>query len=565
MPRKRDKPEEPTPLRRRAEGRANERRGDQQSDSGTLRLLQELEIRQIELEMQNAAHLQARADFEVALKKYTDMYDFAPVAYLTLDHEGIIREANLAGARLLGIEQRALANQPIGPFVSAGDLPAFRAFLQKVLASKVRLGCEVTLQVEGKPPIDVGIDGIAFGSGRAGRMVLTIITERRWAEGERLIRNKLESTGILAGGIAHDFNNLLTAIFLNLELAQKLSPPGAGLARHLEEAKQASLLAQALAAQLITFAEGGAPLPKAIALPQVIQESVQPALRGSKVRCEFSLAEDLWFVEADAGQIGQVIRNMVLNAREAMPQGGVVFVRAENVVRGAQEQPSLSAGEYVRISIADRGTGIAKDVLQKIFDPYFSTKQRGQQKGMGLGLTISHAVVQKHQGAIAVESVVGVGTTFHIYLPAARELRREEKAPVPRDDPGRLRILVMDDDVAVRTIVELTLRQLGHEVELAEDGQTAVEIYGMAKGLGRPFDAVIMDLTVPGRMGGKGAVQALLRIDPTVKAIVMSGYADDPILLEPDRYGFRAALAKPFTLEQLREVLARLWELERTA
>jgi CheY-like chemotaxis protein len=330
------------------------------------------------------------------------------------------------------------------------------------------------------------------------------------------------------------------------------------LAHLLEEAKKASLTASGLTQQLITFAKGGAPVRKPTHLSGVIQESVRLALSGSNVRCEFSLAEDLWVAEVDAGQIGQVIRNMVLNAREAMPQGGMVFVRAENVVLSAQEQPSLPAGKYVRVSIADQGGGVAKDVLPKIFDPYFSTKQGGKQRGMGLGLTICHAVAQKHGGAIAVESAVGVGTTFHIYLPAARKLSGEEKAPVPAGVPRHGRVLVMDDEEAVRRVVGLTLRRMGHEVELVEDGQTAVEVYKKAKGRGRHFDVVILDLMVPGRMGGREAIQALLQIDPAVKAVVMSGYANDPVVLEHDRYGFKGALVKPFNLGQLREILSRV-------
>ena len=276
------------------------------------------------------------------------------------------------------------------------------------------------------------------------------------------------------------------------------------------------------------------------------------------MRCEFSLAEDLWPAEVDAGQIGQVIRNMVLNAREAMPQGGVVSVRAENVVLDSHGQLSLPPGEYVRVSIADQGAGVAKDVLPKIFDPYFSTKQGGKQRGMGLGLTICHAVVQKHEGAIAVESAVGVGTTFHIYLPAIRRSGGEEKAAAPAGVSRPGLVLVMDDEDAVKTVVGLTLKGLGHEVELAENGEMALEVYQKARSLGRHFDVVLLDLTVRGGMGGQETIQALLKIDPSVKAIAMSGYAQDPVILEPERHGFRGGLAKPFTGDQLKEILARL-------
>jgi CheY-like chemotaxis protein len=276
------------------------------------------------------------------------------------------------------------------------------------------------------------------------------------------------------------------------------------------------------------------------------------------VGCEFSLAEDLWMVEVDAGQIGQVIRGMVLNACEAMPQGGLVFVRAENVVLNAQQEPSLPVGEYVRVSIEDQGTGIAKDVLPKIFDPYFSTKHRGDQKGMGLGLTICHAVVQKHGGAIAVKSEVGHGTTFDICLPAARKLSAGEKTPMPASEPRHGRVLVMDDEDGVREVLGQTLEGMGHSAEMAEDGQKAIEIYKKAQSLGRHFDVVLLDLTIREGMGGQEAIQALLKIDPNVKAIAMSGYIDSPVILDPGRHGFKAAMEKPFDAGKLQEILSRV-------
>jgi CheY-like chemotaxis protein len=323
------------------------------------------------------------------------------------------------------------------------------------------------------------------------------------------------------------------------------------------------LKARALTQQLITFADGGAPVRRTISLMQVIEESTRVALSGSGVGCEFSLADDLWSVSADEGQMGQVIRNMVLNAREAMPRGGTIFIRAENTVLGAHDLRSLPAGQYIRLSIEDRGGGIAKEVLPKIFDPYFSTKERGQQKGMGLGLTICHTVVKKHGGAIAVESKVGVGTTFHVYLPACREMPRDQNAPAVLTRPRTGRILVMDDEVDVRTVISVWLEMMGHEVELAADGQGAVEAYMRAKAAGRPFDAVLLDLTVRDGTGGRVAILELLKIDPAVKAIVMSGYTHDPIILEPERYGFKGVLAKPIESKSLRAVFARVLGPER--
>jgi two-component system, cell cycle sensor histidine kinase and response regulator CckA len=410
-------------LRHRAEQRLRAQQagtGQAPPSADPKRLVHELQVHQIELEMQNEELQKARVEMEAALEKYTDLYDFAPVGYLTLDREGTIREANLASARLLGIERSRLVKQRFGLCVSEADRPAFNAFLTRVFDSKTKAFCEVTLLNKAKPPVEVRVEAAVAASGRECRAVLEDITQHKRAEEDRLTLNKLESTGVLAGGLAHDYNNLLMAILLNLELAQTLIPPGKPLADILERAKQAALESGGLTQQLLSFAKRGAPTRKPTRLSGVIQESVRLSLSGSQVQCVFSLPEDLWLTEVDAGQIGQVIRNLVLNARQAMPEGGAISVRAENAVLGPQESPVLPPGEYVRVTITDRGGGISKELLPKIFDPYFSTKERGAQKGMGLGLAICHAIIRKHGGAIAVESELGVGTTFRIHLPASR-------------------------------------------------------------------------------------------------------------------------------------------------
>ena len=560
-----DKKPTPSPAAAALRRCAEERLGQQHPETGaarteadTQRLVHELQVHQIELEMQNEELQHARDEMEAGLEKYSDLYDFAPVGYLTLDREGTIREANLASASLLGIDRSRLVKRRFGLYVSEACLPAFTAFLTKVFESKHREFCEVRLLRDAKPPVEVRIEAAAAASGRECRAVLEDITEHKRAEEDRLILNKLESMGILAGGLAHDFNNLLAVIVLNVDLAQGTNLPEKELAHLLGGAKRAAMMASSLVQQLITFASGGAPVRKPACLSEGIQASVRSALSGSRVACEFSLAEDLWLAEVDEGQIGQVIRNVVLNAREAMPQGGVVSVRAENVVLGSHEISSLPSGDYVRVSIADRGGGIAKEVLPKIFDPYFSTKQRGDRKGMGLGLTICHAVIQKHGGAIAVESEVGIGTTFHIYLPAFRKELADQNAFVPKILPRHGRILVMDDEDGVRKVLGASIERMGHEVELVEDGERAIEVYARAKAQGRPFDAVILDLTIRRGMGGHEAILALRRIDSAAKAIVMSGYADDPVLQEPERHGFKGVLAKPFDSDNLSNVLARV-------
>ena len=561
MPKLTHPPDAAAEFRRQAEARWQERQSDStppRTDADARRLLHELEVHQIELEMQNADLERARDELEAALERITDLYDFAPVGYLTLDPEGVVREANLAAAGLLGIARSALAKRQFGLFVVPADRPAFAAFLQQVFASKSRERCEVSLGVDGKSPFPAELEAVATDSGRECRVVLTDLTERKRAAEDRLILSKLESTGVLAGGIAHDFNNLLTGIVLNLELAQMLAPADGDLARHLEDAKKTAFLARSLTKQLVTFSKGGAPFRKATALSGVILESVRPALSGSRVQCDFSLPGDLWPVLVDEGQIGQVLCNLVLNAREAMPDGGVISIRAENVARRTQKMPALPAGGYVRVRIVDQGVGISPEDLPRIFDPYFSTKQRGTQKGMGLGLTICHAIIKKHGGAIAVKSEPGAGTTFDVYLPVAAQPAGEGNAAGPRDPPPHRKILAMVDQDTVREVFGKALRKMGHEVELVEDGHRAVEAYGSAKGQGRPFDAVILDLTVRDGVGGQETIQKLLKIEPAVKAIVMSGYANDPVILEAERYGFKGVLAKPFAKLKLREILSRV-------
>jgi two-component system, cell cycle sensor histidine kinase and response regulator CckA len=527
-----------------------------QEEAQAQRLVHELQVHQIELQMQNAELQQARDELEAALEKYSDLYDFAPVGYLTLDHEGIIREANLTTADLLGIERSGLLNRRFGLLLSAASLPVFAAFLSKLLEGRAREFCEVTISREGKPPIEVQIEATVVASGLEFRAALTDITERKRIEKDRLIISKLESTGIMAGGIAHDFNNLLMILLLNLELAQTLVKPDEELAFLLEQAKRVALDSQRLTKRLVAFAQGGAPVRELTSLTEVIRESAHLAVRGSRTQCDFSLTEDLWAAEVDAGQIGQVVLNLVGNAQEAMPHGGVVSIRAENAVLESHNSLSLSPGDYVRISIADQGLGMSKEVLAKIFDPYFSTKQRGDQRGMGLGLTICHTIIKHHRGAIAVESEPDVRTTFHIYIPASRKVHPKEKAAAPANLPQHGRILVMDDEEELRKLVGISLQHIGYEVELAADGLQAIEVYRNAKEQGHPFNAVILDLTVRAGVGGQEAIQTLLQFDPAVKAIVMSGYANDPVLTEPERYGFKGILAKPFSVNKLREVLS---------
>jgi PAS domain S-box-containing protein len=417
-------------LRSRAEARLQSRPPrtyPPRSTVDTQRLIHELQVHQVELEMQNEELRAVRDSLEQGLEKYGDLYDFAPVGYLTLDREGIIQEANLTAASLLAIERFRLLKRPFSQHLTAADQPVFRNLLERVFSSRVRESCDVILRRDGKPLVEVRIEALATDAQHTCRAVLMDVTGRKQAEMDRLIVSKLESTGILAGGIAHDFNNLLAVIVLSLELAQAHIPAEAASAARVAQAMQAAMLARDLTGRLISLApEAGMPNRQPTALHAIIRESIGAALKGSRLRCAWSLAEDLWPVAVDERQFGLVIENLALNARDAMPDGGTLTVQAVNAVLSAHGHASLAPGDYVRISIADQGPGIAKEVLPMIFDPYFSTKSRGVQKGMGLGLTICHAVIKNHGGAIDVTSQPGVGATVHLHLPACRAASVEQ-------------------------------------------------------------------------------------------------------------------------------------------
>jgi PAS domain S-box-containing protein len=378
------------------------------------------------------------------------------------------------------------------------------------------------------------------------------ISERKQAEEKRQKTEKLESVGTLAGGIAHDFNNILTGIMGNIGLAMRHVEPKSKAEERLLEAEKASLRARDLTQQLLTFARGGAPIKQIASITELLEESVTFALRGSNIGCEFSLADNLWSVEVDEGQVNQVITNLVINADEAMPEGGVLNIGAKNRVVKTRTTLPLPEGNYVEITIEDHGVGISREHLSKIFDPYFTTKQ----KGSGLGLSTAYSIVKNHGGYITAKSKLGVGTTFHIYLPASEKpIPVEKEAVTETAVAGKGKILVMDDEGVIRKLLHDELTDFGYEVELTDYGAEAVERYKESKKSEKPFDAVILDLTVPGGMGGKEVIKKLLEVDPNVKAIVSSGYSTDPIMSDFREYGFSAVVAKPYTMEQLERTL----------
>ncbi len=382
------------------------------------------------------------------------------------------------------------------------------------------------------------------------------ITDRKKMEEELLKIEKLESVGVLAGGIAHDFNNTLTGILGNISLAKMDIPESTDSFAALDEAEKAAVRAKDLTQQLLTFSKGGQPVKKAASIVEMIRESASFILRGSKVGYELEVAPDLRSVEVDSGQISQVFQNLTMNAMQAMPAGGMISINAENRTVEEHSLLPLDQGDYVEITFSDNGHGIQVDQLQRVFDPYFTTKQTGS----GLGLSTTFSIIKNHGGHVAVDSRVGVGTTFRIYLPSSGKPQPESRTTTEQVPNGSGKVLVMDDEDFIRELVGRVLSRYGYQTVGATDGAEALSLYDSALQAGEPFDLVILDLTIPGGMGGRETMASLLKIDPHTVGIVASGYSNDPVMADPETYGFRSVVAKPFHPAELGEVVFSLMD-----
>ncbi len=383
------------------------------------------------------------------------------------------------------------------------------------------------------------------------------VTKRKVMEKELCKAHKLDSIGVLAGGIAHDFNNLLTVIMGNVSLVKTCVAADDKTYALLENTEKASLQAVRLTQQLLTFAKGGTPVKKNVSISDLIEDSIHFSLSGSSYNCECHLPKNIWRVTVDDGQIRQVLQNLIINATQAMPEAGAIIISARNHVVKKSAGLPLKEGKYVKISVEDHGIGIKKEDIQNIFDPFYSTKDEGS----GLGLAVSYSIMNKHDGLITVESEVGKGTIFDLYLPALpathqERIKEEEKKKVLHRGKGK--ILVMDDECFIRELVKAILEKLGYAHELAKDGQEAIKLYEKAFAEKQPFDLVIMDLTIKGGMGGKEAIERLLAFDPKVKAIVSSGYSNDPIMTNFQEYGFCGVMAKPYCISELSQTFERV-------
>jgi two-component system, cell cycle sensor histidine kinase and response regulator CckA len=386
-------------------------------------------------------------------------------------------------------------------------------------------------------------------------MVHTVdVTEKQKMELEIRRAEHLESLGLLAGGIAHDFNNLLAGVFGYIGLAREYGKENHNVKDCLDKAMLVFGQAKALTQQLLTFSKGGSPVRELASMGDLLRDMATFVLAGSDVKPELSIPHDLWACEVDIGQLSEVINNLLINAQQAMPKGGTINIVAENHVVSDVRRLPLAAGRYVMISIRDHGVGIPSNQLSRIFDPFYSTKQQGT----GLGLTVAYSIIKKHDGHIEISSDVGVGTVVQIYLPASNKSTVDTAQPQQEPKRGHGRILLMDDEEFLLDAISKIIGSLGYSVATARNGRDAVALYLQERLSDEPFDAVILDLTIPGGMGGKQAMQEIRKVDPRVKAIATSGYSEDPVIADPRAEGFRGALLKPYSIEELSTVLEKV-------
>ncbi len=507
-----------------------------------------------------------------AEQQYHYIVENSPDMIYTLDEGGNFSFVNSAFERLLGYTREEIMGRHYSGIIYTGDLEKSRyIFNERRTGQRATYGAELHLKPgrhepakrglkvssEGFP-VELNSQGIYDRSpdreekhflGTYG--VARDIRDRKLLETHLQQSEKMEAVGRLAGGIAHDFNNLLAAIVGNIALVKMNLPAEDETYRRLAEIEKASFRARDLTRQLITFAQGGTPVKEPGPLAEIVEEAATFVLRGSNVRCLFAFPEDLWSVRLDAGQISQVVQNLVINADQAMPDGGIIRVRGENVTVTEAYHLPLKPGRYMRVSFGDQGLGIEGENLKKIFDPFFTTKR----DGTGLGLSTAYSIMKAHGGYLDVEASPGEGAVFYFYLPAdctsAAAPPRERK----KLRRGSGRILVMDDDEELLTVYRRVLRRLGYTPVLVHEGIEALAAYREAQAAGEPFDCVVLDLTIPGGLGGKATVAELIKLDPGVRAILASGYAGGGLHAEYGRFGFKAFVEKPLDIYNLSEVL----------
>jgi len=485
------------------------------------------------VEISSSELLQASSEMRAILSVVPDLF-------LWLDEAGAILSVHAGQSSDLLSPASLLVGKRVQDIPDERVSRAFSEAIEQMRSSRLPVSFEYELDMEGAArAYEARLIPLLADQTLA---ILRNVTQRKLAEADRLRTSKLDSVGILAGGIAHDFNNILMALFGSMSVLQLENQDRSPLVLELfDEIEQATLRARDLTQQLLTFSKGGAPVKTSASLGDLLRDTTVFALRGSNVSCEFDIADDLPAVEMDVGQMSQVVNNLVINACQAMPDGGTLRISAN---------PWPRAVDVVRVEVRDEGQGIPPDIASKIFDPYFTTKAEGS----GLGLATSYAIVKNHGGELSFQSTPGAGTTFRFSLPGVGAVESGAQ-PAVELRSGAGRVLLMDDDSAIRRIGTRMLERLGFEATVACSGEEAVQLFAAAQREDRPFTAAVMDLTVPGGMGGVDAVAMMRRLDGGIYAVASSGYSDDPVLARHRDYGFDAALAKPYSLNQVSAAL----------
>ena len=502
-----------------------------------------------------------REVLEASEKSFRTLMEQSPIAMQIYDQNGLLINANKAFLELWDIKD---LNEVVGKYNLLKDAHLSRLNLVETF-KKAFAGDQVEIN-------DVDFNPGAFGLPGRQRIVkvkayplknsdnsfqqIVIfnedITEQKHAESEMLKVQKLKSIGTLAGGIAHDFNNILMGATGYLELSKMKLKSNDEVKGYIQDAEKALQRARMITTQFLTFARGGAPVLQAVNLQQVVKESITFNLSGSNVKACLNFSGETLPVKADKDQLYQVVANLTTNAKQSMPEGGHFYVDTENVKDQHIDSPGSQSGDFVKLTLRDEGIGIEEDNLERIFDPYFSTRADGH----GLGLATVHSIVSKHNGFIKVDSTPGSGTIVTVFLPvdkpaesSASRLSDSQLPITEKTTPAR--VLIMDDEELIRRVAMMMLEKSGYFVDAVSDGDAALAKYTSAKQEGKPFDIVIMDLTIPGGMGGKEAIKKLLQIDPEAKVIVSSGYFSDPVVAEFSEYGFKGCLTKPFQMDEL--------------
>ena len=467
-------------------------------------------------------------------------------------NDALLAQTGYAREALVG---RSVRSDEIGLWVNPDDRTTV---LRELQAKKVVRGTEVKFRrKDGSVLVGLFSAGLfPIGSDTCLINAVVDITAKRALEEMMARTERLESLGVLAGGIAHDFNNLLAGVFGYLDLARESLR-----VRDLKEVEQSlsdalSVFgrARALTQQLLTFAKGGAPLRKTQPVDELVRKAVVFATSGSNCEVSFTSSPETWLCDVDEHQIGQAIDNLTINAKQAMPWGGHLDVRMENVP-GAEMPSHLPAQDHVHISVRDTGNGIPREHLQRIFDPFFTTKPQGS----GLGLATVHSIVRKHEGHVEAESEMGAGSVFHLWLPRAHVQGQIMNSSAADEHRGRGQVLVLDDEAFILNIAASILRRSGYDVSLARNAEQAVAMAELAAAAGKPFLAAILDMTIPVGPGGKEIVHRLKMLDPGIKVLASSGYASDDVMARPKDFGFDGSVAKPYSAQDLRAVMAGLF------